>query len=369
MNRWPRKAFDRLVPWVVAVLAAAPLAAADISLFGDLTFADSDRPDDPSTFVLGALDVYVTQEISERMTGFVELVFEADDKGEFEADVERLWVRYEVASVFQIAAGRFHIPIGYWNRNYHHGTLIQDTVARPFFLAFEDHHGVLPMHIIGLMATGEAWAGAGTLRYEVVVGNGQSLDSEAGLDPALADRPKLDPTNVGDLNEDKSVGARLSLRSDRGWQVAGFGLTQAIAESGSLDRGALVATGETLVEQTILGLDARYEAKRFGFLGEYFDIANDGPAGAHDATAFYVQTWLDPSEKWRLVYRFSSLDTDALDPYFRILAMPEQDHHVLTLGYRTDEVSVVRLEVDRLVGSPVLADATTIRAQWAFLIP
>lgn len=373
MKRQPNRALCQLFPLFIAVLTAAPLAAADVGLFGDLTFVDSDAPDSPSTFVLGVLDLYVTQEINDRMTGFVELVFGAGEGSEVEAEVERMWVRYEVSNAFQIAAGRFHTPLGYWNRTYHHGSLIQDTVTRPFFLEFEDHHGVLPLHVIGLMATGEAWAGVGTLRYELMVGNGQSLDSEAGFDPALDDRPELDPNNLGDLNDDKSVGARLSLRSDRGWQVGGFGLKQAVAESGSLADGALVATGETLVDQTLLGFDVRYEAARFGFLGEYFHLDHDstaGGAGSHSATAFYAQTWFNLSEKWQLIYRFSSLATDELDPYFRLLAVGEQDHNVLTLGYRMDEVSVVRLEVDRLAaGSPALADATTIRAQWAFLIP
>lgn len=369
MIRQPNRALCILLLLIAATLTAAPVTGADIGLFGDVTFVDSDAPDASSTFVLGVLDVYVTQEINDRMTGFVELVFAADDGGEFEAEVERLWIRYEVANAFQIAAGRFHTPIGYWNRTYHHGSLIQDTAARPFFLDFEDDHGVLPTHVIGLMASGDAWAGVGTFHYELTVGNGQSLDSSGGLDPAPADRPELDPTNLGDLNNDKSVASRLSLRNDRGWQIGAFGLTQAIAESGALDRGSLVATGETLADQTLLGFDVRYEGKRYGLLSEYFRIDHDGPAGGHDATAFYIQAWFDPAEKWRLVYRFASLDSDERDPYFRLLGLPAQDHHVMTLGYRMDEVSVVRLEVDRLAGSPTLADATTIRAQWAFLIP
>lgn len=366
---WRASVFHLLL---AAALCAAPAGGADIGLFGDVTFSDSDAPDSPSSFALGALDFYVTQKISERMTGFVEMELEADDEGEFTADVERLWVRYEASDAFHVAAGRFHTPLGYWNRTYHHGALIQDTVERPFFLEWEHDGGVMPMHIVGLMASGETWAGVGTLRYEVVIGNGQELSSDAGLDPAPEDTPELDPNNFGDSNNDKSVGARLVLKGDRGWQAGVFGLTQEIAEKGSLDGGALVATGENLVDQTIFGLDLRYEADRFGFLGEVFDIDNEtaGDAGIRTATAFYAQAWVDFGEKWRLSYRFSSLDTDEHDPFFRLLGVASQDHNVLTLGYRMDEVAVIKLEVDQLeAGAPGAEDVTAFRAQWAFLIP
>lgn len=358
---------------LAAALAAAPAGAADFSLFGDVTLVDSDAPESPASFALGLLDFYVTQEITDRMPGFVELVVAAGDEGEFEADVERLWIRYDVSNAFQIAAGRFHTPLGTWNRTYHHGALIQDTVGRPYFLAFEDDGGILPVHIVGLMATGETWAGVGTFRYELAVGNGQELSSAAGLDPAPEDRPELDPNNVDDLNDDKTLSGRLSLKGDKGWQLGIFGLTQEIAESGAPEAGSLLATGETLVDQTIFGLDVRYQAGRFGFLGEVFDIDNESPVGAggsHGATAFYLQAWFDPAENWRLSYRFASLDVEELDPFFRLLGVEEQDHNLLTVGYRMGEVGVIKLEVDRLTsGSTRLDDQTILRAQWAFLIP
>ncbi len=363
--------FTLLSLGLATAFGATPAFAADIGIFGDVTFVDSDAPGAASSFALGALDFYVTQKINDRMTGFVELVFEGDDEHGFEADLERLWIRYEVSDAFRIAAGRFHTPLGYWNRTYHHGALIQDTVERPFFLEWEHDGGVLPMHVVGLMATGETWIGMGTLRYEVAVGNAQRLSSAAGLDPAAEDRPELDPDNFGGGNGERSLSARLSLATDRGWQLGLFGLTQEIAESGSPADGALAATGETLVDQTIAGLDLRYEAERFGVLGEVFEVDNRtlGDAG-RNATAYYLQAWLDLSEKWRLTYRHSALDADALDPYFRLLSVGPQDHDVLTLGYRMDEAAAIKLEVDRAQArSPGLEDATTFRAQWAFLIP
>ena len=138
---------------LAAALAAAPAAAVDLTIFGDVTLVDSDAPDSHSSFVLGDVDFFVTQNINDRLTATLELDFHAHDGGEIEADVERLWIRYEASDAFQIAAGRFHTPLGYWNRTYHHGTLIQDTVDRPFFIDWEHDGGVLPMHVVGLMAT------------------------------------------------------------------------------------------------------------------------------------------------------------------------------------------------------------------------
>ncbi|MEE8526111.1 MAG: hypothetical protein V3T72_19405 [Thermoanaerobaculia bacterium] len=87
-------------------IAAAPVAATDFSLFGDFTLIDSDAPESPSSFALGMLDFYVLQEINDNLTAGVELVVEAEDGGEIEVDLERMWIRYEITPARATGEGR-----------------------------------------------------------------------------------------------------------------------------------------------------------------------------------------------------------------------------------------------------------------------
>lgn len=107
----------------------------------------------------------------------------------------------EVNDAFHIGMGRFHPPLGYWNGHFHHGILMQDTVTRPFFLAFESGGGrnaILPMHLIGVLAEGEISRG---LRYEAAVANSNVIDTSTASG--------LEVPNRADLGRAKTLVGRL----------------------------------------------------------------------------------------------------------------------------------------------------------------
>src|SRR5579871_1263566 len=202
-----RKRFPSLIPvWGAIVLFLLSLSDArgfEIKGFSDIDFRKSTLVGDPDhhgSFSFGSVDLYV----SELITDHVEVLLEAalEDGG---VDVERLQIGYIFNDALKIRAGRVHNILGYWNTTFHHGTYIQTTINRPFFLRFEDQGGLLPTHLVGVWASGRYNAGPMNLGYDLMIGNGQKI-----VDVGSAD-VQLDPNNKSDDNNNKAVSFRLQI--------------------------------------------------------------------------------------------------------------------------------------------------------------
>jgi hypothetical protein len=53
-----------------------------------------------------------------------------------------------------IDAGRYHTDLGFFSANYHYGNWFATTVRRPLLFNWEDRGGPLPLHNVGLTASG-----------------------------------------------------------------------------------------------------------------------------------------------------------------------------------------------------------------------
>jgi len=123
-------------------------------------------------FSLGQYDLFVTSQLTDRISALGETVFEYNPTTQhFGIDVERAIVNYAVNNYFNISVGKFHIPLGYWNNAYHHGMVLQPTITRPDAIKFEDEGGLLPIHDIGLQVSGDN-LGKLNFGYNLMVGNG-----------------------------------------------------------------------------------------------------------------------------------------------------------------------------------------------------
>lgn len=120
-------------------------------------------------FDVGQFDLYLTSQLSEKLSFLAETVFEYDN--DYVVDVERVIVTYAASRAFRVSLGKHHTPIGYWNTRYHHGSLIQPTAERPLLFAFEDEGGVLPIHAVGVLASGRDLSRL-HVGYDVLLGNG-----------------------------------------------------------------------------------------------------------------------------------------------------------------------------------------------------
>ncbi len=354
---------------LVSVILAAgimPVHAVEFGVFADVNYNDSSQAGSKNAFALGALDFYAMHSIDEKTRAFVELVFE-NDGSQFVIDLERLWIQRSLNDNLNISAGRFHTPLGYWNRNYHHGALLYDTATRPAFLDFEDGAGaILPLHFVGMLFDGDVQAGNGSLGYEISFGNGPSYDTTSGYGSG-----EIEVNNISDKNRSKSPGARITYTFDDIPLALGISaMSNDIAES-SLSGVSGVARGETLVEQLITAVDLEYSGDAFDVLAEYYSLKNDdkfGTAGSHTGSAYYIQLGYRLTESLKPVYRYESVKFDSNDAYFVLLGTKNEYRHVAALRYDLSESNALKFQAMR-VNPKTGQSYNEYVIQWAFLIP
>lgn len=358
-------------------LFAPRIFSVDFGIFGDVNLSNSDKNNSKGEqdFSLGGLDLYATQEVGEKSKAFMELVFEGIGN-EFIVDLERLWIKYSFANAFKIAAGRFHTPLGFWNTNYHHGSLIQDTVTRPFFLDFEDGTaGVLPMHMVGLNIGGQLALGRSILDYQLFSANNPSLDSTVKKD--ASGNPIVDASgnfvyaqseifvnNVVDPGKKKAFAASLS------WEYAPIGTELGLFTSHTHYIDVNEASyGAIINRQDVYGLDFRINNKYFYTLMESFLMYNFDPQKSREflASAWYVQVGARASSNLTIIYRHSELKHEKNDIYFNILidnsdAQLNIQQEVIGLRYNVDESNAIKLE------HQINKESNATFIQWSFLL-
>jgi len=158
-----------------------------IAGFGDIDFSQTKDPEGPQGFSLGQFVLHMTSELSPRVTFFGEISLTArTDAGTgtppapgFNAEVERMILRFDESDRFKVSFGRYHTPINYWNTAFHHGQWLQTTIARPEMVQFGGKF--LPVHFVGGLVEGAMPAGGWNVNYQAGFGNGRgSVISRAG---------------------------------------------------------------------------------------------------------------------------------------------------------------------------------------------
>ena len=367
----------KIITLTTSLLACFPYAAhsIDFTLFGDVVYYSATREDGSSSFNLGALDLIADQEIGESTWVTAEIVFEDAGHG-FEVDVERFMINREIKPLLSVGLGRNHTQLGFWNQYFHHGSLLQDTITRPFFLEFEDvHGGIFPNHVVGLHVNGETpkWG------YQFSYANSNGINTTGAV--SHPGDTTLEVINFDDPSDDKSMVLRLFYQPSAIIDEVGvFYMTNNVLELGSPSGTdlPLVNYGETLFEQQIAGVDVRLEKGKFYSLFEFFHMTNkDNPnmdtnqvtpnPESYNAIAYYLQAGYHINDKLTGVARYESLSYDENATYFQLLGVPEEDRWVLALNYRIQESNAIRLEYSN--STPKGQDAFDyVGLQWFFVL-
>ena len=152
--------------------------------FGDISLHGDTQQGDTTSFSLGQLDLFVTSDVSDKFKFLSEIVFEAGatdiygntagSQNSFGVDIERYLLQYSHNDYFNLSVGRGHTAIGYYNTAYHHSSWLQTTTGRPFLFNFEDQGGILPIHMVGVSASGQVPSGSLGLHYVAEIGNGRA---------------------------------------------------------------------------------------------------------------------------------------------------------------------------------------------------
>jgi hypothetical protein len=170
-----------------------------LRLFGDVGYHATDLHGDTNTFYLGSLDMFMTGNLSDRVSVLGEVLFTSAPDNSITPDVERLLLQYKHNDHFKFGIGRYHTSIGYYNPTFHRGAWFQTAIGRPFMYAFDDDGGALPLQEVGATFNGQLPSGKFGLQYTAEVGNGRNHLS--GGEPAQ---------NRQDVNNGKSVNFALS---------------------------------------------------------------------------------------------------------------------------------------------------------------
>lgn len=101
-------------------------------------------------------------------------LFVSDD----EIDLERFKLGYQLSSSSTLWGGRFHVPVGYWNSQYHHSLHLQTSVHRPAILEYEDQGGPLSNHMTGLLLSNNYFISKGNLGFHLALGTAPIIDDK-----------------------------------------------------------------------------------------------------------------------------------------------------------------------------------------------
>ncbi len=266
--------------------------------FGDVNLRGSDQRSSTTSFSLGQLDLFVTSDVSERFKLLSEIVFEADEHNSFGVDIERLLLQYSPNDLFKVSVGRYHTAIGYYNTAYHHSTWLQTATGRPFLFQFEDGGGILPIHNVGISASGLIPSGKLQLHYVAEIGNGRASGSPAA--EAVQ--------NVVDENNGKSVNFALFATPEavRGLQV-GF----------SAYHDHLTPINAPRMGELILDAHAVIVRPNFEWLNEALLIRHsvDGTSRVFNTPGFYSQI-SKRYGSYRPYFRYQYVNESDLEPAF-----------------------------------------------------
>jgi hypothetical protein len=242
-----------------------------------------------STFRAGEFDLFMTSQLADNLSFLAELVFGVDQTNNFDADIERFELTYRRNKYFEISAGRFHTDIGYYNTAFHHGVWFSTATGRPFMYYWEDSGGVLPVHEVGLTATGLVpGSGQFNVHWTAEIGNGSAEfgtpDYGDGVESFASDR------NRKDLN--------FAIYSKPEW-------LQGLQFGGSFLRGDLIPANGIApkVNQTISNVYAVFVNSQWEFMNEAILLHHQIPNG---------RSFNSPLSYTQLSYRFGKYR-----PYFR----------------------------------------------------
>jgi len=275
--------------------------------YGDVGWRATDLAGDTNSFFLGQLNLFITSRLTDHASFLAETVIEADSgTNQFGIEPERLMLIYSVNDHLNLSFGRYHTAIGFYNTAYHHSALMQTTERRPFLFEFEDGGGILPIHNVGVSATGVVSSTLG-LHYVAEIGNGRSARTVLGDNPVQ---------NVTDEHNGKAFNLALYVRPRAipGLQFGASGYHDHLAPVVLVNGVPMNAPG---VQENILAGHVVYQNSRFEFLNEGVLLrhAADNSALINNIPGFYSQV----SERfgsYRPYFRYEYVNVPVNDPLY-----------------------------------------------------
>lgn len=341
------------VPDAISSEIAAPKL--EIRGFGhaQYDYSQSDYSDDTQSdtnhFTNGGVDLFITSQVSDKLSFLNETLFEFGSNGANVLDVERVLLKYDVQDWLKIAMGRGHTALGYWNQQFHHGTWLQTTVQRPIMYRFEDDGGILPTHFVGLEFSGTLEAPGGSLSYVSNLANGRGT---------VVDEVQL----IEDDNDSKVAGIQFTYEPEalEGFGVGANYLRDTIPEkAGVTDRGSEI--DEQIYGMHLLYLPDPYEMILEGLVVDHYNHdteLRDQTLGAYGQMAYKMG-------KYKPYFRYDWLRIADRDPFFGSL-VEDETSYTMGLRYELTSYNALKLEYRRVDKDGSVKNEATLQSSFAF---
>ena len=266
-----------------------------------------------------------------------------------EQEIERLQLGWRWGDT-NIWLGRFHNPVGYWNTQFHHGSYLETSISRPAVVEFEDHDGILPVHLTGLLIEG--------LFERDQHGWGYDLAVAAG--PELSDKLEaVEVLNPGAANHDLIITLNLHYEPVP-YAPTRYGVfvnyTELPAAIGGLQE----------VRQTSAGVYGNWESGSWRLLGSMFYIHNSlrqlNLTTDEGLFSGYVQAEYNLHKQWTLFGR-GEWTLGAADDVYPAL-FPQHVRDRLLAGIRLDFLDRHALKLELSGNDSIAGDFTQVILQW-----
>lgn len=269
------------------------------------------------SFGIGEQDLFITSEISNRLSFLGETVFKFSPSSptKFNVSIERIILKYNYKGNHNLLVGKHHTPINYWNDTYHHGRVFFPTINRP--LLFQEH--IIPIHTTGVSLQG---LNLGKLKfgYDFMIGNG------------------LGSSDVLDNDKYKSITAAVHIKPKDGLRIGASYYHDVISEGAEI-HGQIV---NTRINQSLISGSVAYFGKKFELLAEStFAINSNDSTGNPLTVASYAYAGIKLKKKWVPYIRVDILNYQPEEILF------EADNTTSFVGglrYEINFLAVVKLE-------------------------
>jgi hypothetical protein len=301
------------------------------------------------SFGVGDFDLFVNSNIGEHMRVLSEVLVTADFTNQFSAEIDRLMLTYTFNKYLSLTAGKFNTAIGFYTNEFHRARFFQTATSRPLMFTDEDAGGILPVHSIGMSATGEIPSGALGLHWVAEVANGTGSQG--------AQNSNVEPVqNFVDENNGKATNFALYARPEA---ISGLQVGASFYRD-TLHPAGLSSFEEHLYTGYVALVRPRLELIAESALLQHQSLSN---SSTFNTTTSYAQA----SYKMGFVrpyMRYEYQNAPSSDPIFGILGRENGP----SAGVRFDlnDFSCLKLQYGRLAQRIGLA-ANDIQAQVAFV--
>jgi opacity protein-like surface antigen len=294
----------------------------DTQIRGFADFVTSYR-NDQANFSLGEQDLFITSDISDRISFLGETVFKFSNNSptKFDISIERIILKYNIKGNHNILVGKHHTPVNYWNDTYHHGRVFFPTIFRPSLFS----EGVIPIHTTGLHLQGQ---NLGKLRfgYDALIGNGEASNDAV------------------DFNKMKSVLLGVSIKPIDGMKLGLNYYHDDIPAGASLHHSSIV--GKSDVNQSLYSAYVSYFGNKFELLAESSVAINKNDStGTPVSPTGYIYSGYRIKEKLVPYFMLDVLNFNSREVLFSNL---KKRGALIGIRYEINYLAVIKLEFSYL---------------------